>query len=529
MLNDIASATNGVFKQTNAPDEFLIRFYVEELVDVLRDYSPQLISYQHGQMTGNNTATEKIEVNNTVKQVIFKVSWKRGTELKTQIKKDAKEVTGKAKIISGSFYQIFVFDLNNLQEALGGNWEVVMYGKPGNSYQVATIVEEPKIDYAFSLGKEVYKVGEPLAIEAELSIDGKPVISNATIKATVLRPKEGIGSLLSKYALPGSFPMNLESGTTIGQRKLAVLSQQEDFYELLQGVPVPITLSHTGSGKYSGTFINTWIPGAYTVIFDIQGSDPQTGVFHRQEQMTVDFEFSNADYKASKVLRKTGISPEGNKERLISFRPKDIKDNFLGPDYKHKIKVIVDGSDKSGTIKDVGDGTYEIRADENEDAIVSIIVLGETLFEGPIKEIPTVGSWSASIHAGYPFKKNNTGSYMGRFLLEGDIEYRLKPYLGVQLIGGYYLFEQDSAVYGASLQLKAYAQKNAWMIYGEAGPGYYKPTDRDGAIALNLGAGIMRDLKPNIAVSLGGNYIRLFTSPDNIDFYGIKAGVHFKF
>lgn len=529
LLNDIASATNGVFKQTNAPDEFLLQFYVEELVDVLRDYSPQLIGYQHGQIAGNNKSIENFTVTNNVRQVIFKVSWKRGADFKTQILKDGADVTSKANIINGIFYKIYIFDLNNFTDGLGGNWEVEMFGKPGDLYQAAAIAEEPQLDYSFSLGKEIYKVGESLTIEAELSIEGRPVVSNATIKATVLKPKEGIGNLLSNYSLPGGSSIELEKGATIGQQKLAILSQQNDFYDRLQGIPVPLTLAHTGSGNYSGTFTSTWKPGAYTVIFNIEGTDPQTGVFHRQEQMTVDFEFTNADFKASKVLRKPDISSEGNKEFLISFRPKDVKDNFLGPDYKHKIKVIVDGTDKSRNIKDVGDGTYEFKTGESEDTPIIIAVLGEELFKGLIKDLPMEGGWSASIHTGYPFKKGNTGNYIGRFLLEGDIEYRFKPYLGVQLIGGYYLFDEDNSIYGASVQLKAYALRNAWRIYGEAGPGYYKPSDQNGAIAINLGAGIMRDINPNIAVSLGGNYFRLITSPDNLDFYGIKVGVHFSF
>ena len=54
LLNQIASETNGRFKLTTAPDEDLRRFYVEELIDVLRQFSPQLVGYRYGTMDGQH-------------------------------------------------------------------------------------------------------------------------------------------------------------------------------------------------------------------------------------------------------------------------------------------------------------------------------------------------------------------------------------------------------------------------------------------------------------------------------------------
>jgi hypothetical protein len=528
LLNDIASATDGVFKQTNAPDEVLIQFYVEELVDVLRDYSPQLICYHYGQIGASNTSEEAFIVNNSVTKVIIKVSWARKTSLKIQINKDNADVTGRADIINDSFYTIFVFDLNSLSGTPGGTWEVKMYGREGESYQLATIVEEPRVDYSFSLGKEVYKAGEPMTIMAELSVNGRPVVSNATVKATVLKPKEGLGNLLSKYSMPADSSVRYEKGATIGQQKLALLCQQDYFYNQLQEIPVPIVLANAGGGRYTATFTDTWTPGAYTVKFYIEGKDTQTGLYRREEQMTVDFEFNEADYKLSGLCRKALVSAEGGKETLISFRPRDAMKNYLGPDYRHRISISVGGVDKSRSLKDAGDGSYELKTSESADTPLSVTVLGKTLFDGVIKELPVGGGWYASLHAGYPFTKDLTGKHLGLLLMEGDIEYRFLPHLSAQLNGGYYLFNNENSILGACVQLKAYAVRNNWLVYGEAGPGYYKPSGLNGAAAVNIGAGIMKDINPGISVSLGGNFFHIFTSPDKIDFYGIKAGVHFK-
>ena len=179
-----------------------------------------------------------------------------------------------------------------------------------------------------------------------------------------------------------------------------------------------------------------------------------------------------------------------------------------------------------------GRGGYELQAALPADSQLEIAVIDEKLYEGPLADlVGGGGGLYGSLHLGYPFRKVGSGNVMGRFLIEADLEYRFAPDWGLQLIGGYYLFDKDDDVTGASLQLKRYFHltPTTWTVYAEFGPGYYKPRHIDGAFALNGGVGIVRNIAPRLDLSLGGNYFRLFTSPTEIEFWGVKAGLHFRF
>ena len=534
LLNDIASATDGVFKQTNAPDDELRQFYVEELVNVLRDNSPQLIGYQKGSIgqSGNElTAFEHFKVNNYVSKLIFKASWKRGDGLEMTISKGGVNVTRNASIVDGDFYKIFVFSLDSLNDNLGGDWTVQLNSKKGTRYELAAIADEPQIDYSFSLGKDKYKTGEILEMEVKLFINNRPITRNTEIKARILKPKAGIGTLLSTYPLPDKNNVNFEQNASIGQQKLASLGQlNQDFYDLMQKEPNTVHLQHQGGGRYSGTFNGTQVPGAYTVIFEINGTDSLLGEFRRTEQITTDFEFNQANFDLSNVVAERFKAEEGGESYIVSFTPKDSRGNFLGPDYKKRISIKVDGVIQGQGLKDNGNGSYEFIVDRDKSVPLTISVLEKELFTGTVAQL--IGSpsrWSASLHLGYAFHEVSSGNYNGRFLVEGDLEYRFTPFWSSQLIGGYYLIDNNNSIIGSSLQLKGYLSPGNWMIYGEAGPGYYHHSNLNGGLAINTGAGFKRRINTNISISAGGNFIRIFYDPDNFDFFGVKTGFHLNF
>jgi hypothetical protein len=99
----------GVARST-ANSEDLRQFFVEQLIETLRGFSPQLVGYRRGAL-GNDGATEAFAVNKNARKLLFKVSWPQGHKLEVRALKDGTEFTSSARMISGTFYRILAFDL----------------------------------------------------------------------------------------------------------------------------------------------------------------------------------------------------------------------------------------------------------------------------------------------------------------------------------------------------------------------------------------------------------------------------------
>jgi hypothetical protein len=181
MLTDIADKTDGVSKLTTAPDNDLRRFFVEELINVLRNGSPQLIGYRIDTLR-DEQQIEVFRVNASSRQVVLKLSWDRGRTLKLDVFKDQKNVTGAAKIINGPFYKIMSFDKKTIEAAgipLKGNWTMRISGQPRSRYEVAAITEEPSLDATVRVFSKTGIIGDPLLLQARLLVGRRPLDGRA--------------------------------------------------------------------------------------------------------------------------------------------------------------------------------------------------------------------------------------------------------------------------------------------------------------------------------------------------------------
>ncbi|MGD2035487.1 MAG: S8 family serine peptidase, partial [Bacteroidales bacterium] len=258
ILADIADETSGLTKITTAPDNDLRRFYVEELIDVLRDYSPQLLGYRYGSLSGGS-ATETFAVSNGAKKLILKCSWKRGTKLSLTVSKDGVTVPAGNASVNGPYYQIFVFDFKeDTTFTSGGEWNMMIKGEEGASYEVAAIVDEPELNYLFTIGEQKQTVGDPLIMDVRLSYDGRP-ITDAKVRARILSPQIGLGTLISISETPDTVPDNFhaEDNSTPGQIKLQKLLSVNSFHQKLIPGETVLDLTNNGDGSYSITFNNT--------------------------------------------------------------------------------------------------------------------------------------------------------------------------------------------------------------------------------------------------------------------------------
>lgn len=389
MLTDIADETDSVSKLTTAPDNDLRRFFVEELINVLRSGSPQLIDYRIGTLR-DDMQTEVFRVNASSRQVVLKLSWDRGRELKLEVFKDQKDVTGAAKVIKGPFYTILSFDKHRIEATgipLEGNWTMRITGESSSRYEAAAIAKEPLLGVNVGVRSKTGFIGDPLLLQARLTVGRLPLDGEARVEARILSPRTGMGTLLSKFDMPRQTEIKSEPGATIGQVKLERLLLLPEFVKEIQPVEDRITLRDRGDGVYEVVYEQTKMAGIYTVEFIINGKSETAGAFSRTETASTALRVGPANPEASEITAKlhgTG----GRRSVLLSIRPVDKEGNLLGPDYADRVRFLLNGKPASST-KDRGDGSYTARTliRTGSDPMLEVQVAGQTILRTTLKQI----------------------------------------------------------------------------------------------------------------------------------------------
>ncbi|MDQ2088731.1 S8 family serine peptidase [Marimonas arenosa] len=389
MLSDIASETDGVSKLTTAPDDDLRRFFVEELVNVLRNGSPQLIRYATGRLR-ERSQTEDFVVNASSRQVVLKLSWQRGRQLQAEVIKDNKELTADAEVIKGDFYTIYIFDKPRLDGAgiqIEGVWTLSIRGEEGSRYEAAAISEEPELDINASIETKTGTVGLPLLLQARLSQGGRPIKGDAKVTARVHRPPVSIGTLLSKFEMPQQLDIKHEPGATLGQVKLERLLLDREFLEEIRPVVDFVDLRDLGNGSFAAEYPETKVAGAYKIEFLFEGAAESIGKFTRVETLSRALRVGPADARASDLFAEV----RGFGRRLnvtLAVTPVDRYGNFMGPDYSDAIRILLDGKPLKG-LKDLGNGRYigETVIPAGSDPAVAVEVANVTLFRGELSDL----------------------------------------------------------------------------------------------------------------------------------------------
>ncbi len=389
LLSDIAAQTGGLTKLTTTPDEELRRFFIEELVDVLRGFSPQLLAYRHGSMAGIS-ATESFEVNNTARQVILKLSWSPSDTLTFRVEKDGTDVTALGQIIDGDFYRIFSIDVpaRGPGELItgGGDWHMHISGQAATSYEASAIVDEESLEYNFSVGAAHYVAGKSLELKARLSLGDQP-LPTAQITAHVLAPTIGLGTLLSdttSLVIPPG--IRFESQASPAQRKYQLKQLDDGFHAALQPVVHTIMFESDHDGDYSATFPETKVTGLYKVIFQIDANHTEAGSFSRTESRSALVSFGNADPSSSEWWLSPAVN--GGRQRLFIL-PVDRFGNLLGPDYGHVIDVEINGDPFEIELVDALNGSYSfiVPRELGTESRIVVRVMNELLFDDVLGEL----------------------------------------------------------------------------------------------------------------------------------------------
>lgn len=429
LLSDIANDTGGKTHVTTAPDQDLRRFFVEELVDALRDGSPQILDYRYSSLNSKGFDTQSFTVNNNAKKVVFKVSWKGDRNFEAvSVFKDGVDVTQYANVRRGPFYRIL--DFNTTPGAglpSGGEWIVRPLGQAGLDYEIAAIIDEAELDYDFSVGNLTITAGNTINLSANIFYAGSPY-DGANITARIVRPDASVATVLSskKFASTGNGP-SIEAGDTIGQRRLMNLqASNAAFNQALTLSNSTVSLSSSGPGQYSGSFDQTRIEGAYGIVFTLNANIAGEQ-FTRREQQSVVAMPGRFNERKTKFTAETTQSGGGFITQIVMI-PIDEFGNYLGPDRADEINVSVLGGGSSvDTIVDRGNGEYVLKLRSNIDnPDVTILVRGDEVASGPVSSLSTgssatPGEYYLALFGGASTFGNDTSTLPGFVGAPGNI------------------------------------------------------------------------------------------------------------
>ncbi|MEF8811421.1 MAG: hypothetical protein V5A47_10895, partial [Bacteroidales bacterium] len=256
---------------------------------------------------------------------------------------------------SGSHIRFFAneIEVESRGASMGGDWQVSFSGRRGISFTTTCMVNDEYVDYSTSVGGKTAP-GEPLNLNLEVNLAGKPASNLTQSRAFVLKPGQDLNDLFAKARMNVDTPSNwqTEKGVHPGQRKYEkLIAFNKNFIKALELQENTVNLNNNGDGSYTAQFNNTEESGTYRVIFRFRGKDPETGTFQRYHFTTTTIDFGTAD-KEQTVFK---IDTSGKANQFM-ITPKNKFGHLIGPNRLNQIKLLVDN--EKVKLTDNLDGTY---------------------------------------------------------------------------------------------------------------------------------------------------------------------------
>ncbi len=572
LLKQVASQTAGLDVLPEVCD--LNQSLKDAINEVLRSSSPKTILFEKGRFSGTN-ATETFTISENYDKLLVSASVIGNHNLTFEIdqKKGGSWISisagGNFRPAGNSNHRLFSINLpNNVGGNLispNGEFRVRLSCNTSNlDYQMAVILDDRGVKHANFVRDRTHRAGDQLHLSTRLRYMGNPVTgNNQKVEAIIYRPGDSFGSLFSKkdppkkfiskrklgkenndlssalsgptklvntYSLSPPTGQTFEPGLSIGDQKYQLLVYETDFLKQLKWKKEVIPLNHVGNGIYKGVYSKTNLTGVYQVQYIIDGQVPDVGEFKRLELKSIPFLFGKPKLEDSKLFV-LSESP-----MYLSFKPVDVHGNLLGPGKRESIEVS-SSIGSTGAAIDQLDGTYvySLFVPGKVDPIITIKILGDILYQGPLSKIKRKKGWLA-LQGGLTKPLNNfDNDFDPAYFGELALGYQFTRKFGLRIEGGYYSFKDTlSANYsiiggGAGLQLLQPFGSGAWDIHLKVMGGYYKPENIDGEFGVNGGIGLSRYFEHWFSIVLEGSYYRVFTNPDPIDFASASLGLRFHF
>ncbi len=382
VLADIAAHGQGLAQQTLDADD-LRQFFVEQLIDTLRDGSPQLIGYRRGALAGRS-ATEAFGVNKGARKLLFKVSWRHGQRLDVRLFKDGVDMTGAAQVVAGEFYRILAISASNGgRDPASGEWQLRISGKPGTSYEAAAIVDEKELHYQARLER---LPNGALGLAVQVGRGRRTIDGPVAVTATMSRPRVDIGNVLATVKPVKAGGRGTEPGMTDAERRVAALLQDPGARNKLRPVTETIRLEPDNRGGFRAVLANASVAGTYRAEVRIVGADRALGPVERSRTVSTTVRFGEADPARSAITLR-GLP--GARLVELTLRPADRRGSLLGPTFAGLIALELSNGQINRGPEDLGDGRYRFvfSPQSGSDPTLTLSVGGRPLVRGTIKEL----------------------------------------------------------------------------------------------------------------------------------------------
>lgn len=501
---------------------------------IFNQFSPQIVRVEKGKLNPNSSVTANFDFNKRVNRVIFDVSIDSpfGRRANFSIEKDGVDVTKMAAINEGNYLSTFVFNLYEHPEMSSeGKW-TFRVNSPGSVFNNTAVsiyatADDEHVEFNGVLEDGKIHVGEKLKPRVTFSALGQP-ITDADVKATIIKPGEDLGDLLAKAPTP-QFPSKTKEVGSCADQKLSALELNNPSaltaWKNLKSTT--ISLKHTGKGIYEGEYDDVDLTGNYKIIYTATATSADLGKIERRKEQTINVRFAPIDLSSS--VRSVKSSRDGKYFFTYGFKPTFVDPNgkkrFLGPGFENAI--MVEGASFSRT-EDHCDGSYSIFFNSpSPNPNVKVWVSDETVYSGGANEFdqaPASHKFTIAFHGGITQPVEQLDSlYDGNYAAEIDLGWQFNRTFGAELIGGYYSFKPDFKILGATALLKARINGgNPLQLFAGVGGGYYKPDNIDATPGACVRLGL--EYFPNQRFSLGVD-VAGFTLPDPDYSFGIVTGV----
>ena len=386
LLRDIADQTGGRSWPTSDPAVDLRRFFIEQLINALKGFSPQLVAYRRGAIAPGGS-TEAFAIEDGVRKLVLKVSWKPGDSIDFSVAKDGVDVTSAGRFVNGEFYKIFVIDLPAKSGPTArGNWQVRIKGQATTPYEAAAIIDGGSISYDAMFVAKRPRVGVPLDLVVRLTADGKPIRRSPKVTVTLTSPRLAVGDIIATI-----HPKELkafEPGITSAEAQMLSLTQDPKRWAALKPRRKTIVLKATDKGDFRTQFLPK-IPGIYTAFVTIEGEDARIGQFSRTLTVTEVVQFTAAKLKDRDVS--VGQTAAGGGWRYVSLvlSPRDAYGHRMGPGLSSAISLKLSAGRRVGGTHDLGDGRYMlvVAVAPGDDPKITLEVNGGALFTGRLSQL----------------------------------------------------------------------------------------------------------------------------------------------
>jgi von Willebrand factor type A domain-containing protein len=375
------------------------------IAPALSGSSPQVVASASGTLAG--TVTLPFELDRSLEQLLIQISVNRKFERQQLLQILAGvRVTQNGSDVTSMFQPVIVGNFTNSMLLRGvfkgkseGSYTVDMKAPAGISpaleYRTTAFADDHRLDLDWRVNPTTPRAGEPFEPTVSLTWLSRPV-TDAAVEAIILKPGDDLGDLLAKDPRTVRLQEGPEAGSP-GLQKYLELLKDPNFLKSLLPVEQRLTLKHQGKGIYSAPYDPGDVSGVYQVLYEVKADDPAFGTVQRQAAQSIYVRFGKIDLAASNVN-----TTVGNGTVTINFRPVTSTGRFVGPANASTISVT--GDVRVRQITDHQDGRYTILLDGKPETEVSIKMLGDEIYRGP------VGKFGASTGSLVPGTTRTSGT-----------------------------------------------------------------------------------------------------------------------